>query len=258
MNPLPSIKYLICKAIARYKSENTYPDSLNLDLQDLFTQKRKIKIAIIDNEPFPWREALESRGYSVTIFDDYTKSIKQGNQKVKTHNFATFDIVICDINDIGTNLYPGTHGVGVLEELREKLPLHVIAAYTGSAGRVHSKMSKLSTIDFLISKEWSEEDFLLNLSQLVNIFKIPKNRWEFIRKRLQHLSLSDTQINEIRIHFVENVILGRLLRTKFNCSSEETKKLVMSPNRRIRIFSAINTGVKTAELASFVSPFFMS
>jgi hypothetical protein len=244
-----------CALIAKYRAQNTYPDCLELDLKGLFTAPRQLRVAIIDDQPFPWVDALEARGCKVTVHTDYSKKITQANQKVKIIDFSGQDIIICDINGVGSNIYPGSEGISIIEDLRKKNPLHVIAAYTGTPGTILTKMKKPDTLDKVFVRDWSVEDFLLNFDAVLDIFQKPKDRWEFIRKRLSHLNVSETKITQVRAAFVENVLLCQLLQQKFNFSAEKTQKLVMGAEKSINIGSIAQGAVRVAEVASLVSPF---
>lgn len=244
-----------CRIVSKHRAKTTYPETLSLNLSDLLAAARLIRVAIIDDERFPWKEALESRDCKVTYYPDYTKPIKQANQKIKVHDLASQDVIICDIHGIGSAIYPGVDGIGVMEELRKKHPLHIICAYTGNPGAIYSKMKKQDTLDMVFSKDWELDDFLLNFDEIAKIFTSPRYRWEFIRKRLTHLEVSEKKISEVRRMFVENVLLSQMLKHRFSCSAGETKHLILSSSSSVDLKALIKFGIGAAELAGLVSPF---
>lgn len=246
---------LFCIGLAKYRARRTYPDSLELDLKELLSDPRPLRVAIIDDQPFPWKNALETRGCRVTVYSDYTKKITQPNQRLKAIDLSAQDIIICDINGVGTSLYPGSEGISIIEDLRRKNPLHVIAAYTGSPGTIYSKLKRQDALDTVFVRDWSVEDFLFNFDALLDIFRKPKDRWVFIRRRLSYLNINDTKIDQVRLAFVENVLLCQFLRQKFNFSAEKTQQLVIEAERDINIGAIAHGAVKVTELAALVSPF---
>lgn len=246
-----------CEVVARHQSKNTYPETLSLDLGELLSRPRPIKVAIIDDQPFPWVEALQNRNCQVSYYADYTKPVKQANQKTKTISVQSSDIIICDIHGVGSAIYPGVDGIGVMEELRRKHPLHVIAAYTGNPGAIYSKMKKRDTLDAVFSREWEIDDFLFNFDELAKIFHVPQSRWEFIRRRLIYLGVGEKKIAEIQRGFVENVLLGQMLKEKFNCTADQTREFLLSSSTRLDIVSLAKFGIGAAELAGLVSPFIL-
>lgn len=249
--------YTYSRLIAKHRAKTTYPESLSLDLGELLSSPRPIRVAIIDDQSFPWIEALESRNCKVTYYSDYTKPVKQANQKIKAHSFQSNDIIICDIHGVGSAIYPGVDGIGVMDELRRKNPLHVIAAYTGNPGAIYSKMRKQDTLDAVFSRDWGIDDFLLNFDELIKVFSMPKNRWEFIRRRLSHLEVSEKKINDIQRVFVENALLGQMLKQKFRCSAEQTRNLLLSSTDTFDLVALTKFGIGAAELAGLISPFIL-
>lgn len=242
---------------AKLRSRNTYPDSLELDFQSILGNHRPVKVAIIDDTQFPWIDALEGRGCKVTYFSDYTKPATQPNQKLKPISLVGHDIIICDIHGVGKALYPGSEGLSVIEQLRLKHPLHVIAAYTGDPGSIYSKLKRQDTLDKVFSRDWQVDDFLLNFQGLLDIFSNPKERWEFIRKRLSHLGVSETKIAVVRRAFVENVIFCQLMKSNASYSAAETRRLMMTSDRNVDLVSLAQFGIKVTEVGSLVSPFFL-
>lgn len=251
------IREIYYRQLSEFKSRTTYPEALDIDLSELLSKPRAIKVAIIDNEPFPWTEALESRGYEVTYYPDYTKPIKQAGQKLKLINPEAADVILCDIHGVGSAVFPGLDGLGVLENLRKSLPLHVIAAYTGDPGSIYKKLKKQDTLDMVFSRDWQIEDFLLNLEELSKIFKDPKNRWAFIRRRLEHLNIGEKRIQEVQRTFVRNVLQSQALKQKLHYSAPEIQRLVTESETKIGLAAFTSAGIKAAEIASLVSPFIL-
>ncbi len=248
------LKIRIYKAIASYKSRDTYPESIELNLDDLLAKPRNIKVTIIDDAPFPWTEAIENRGCTVTYHQDYTKPITQSNQKIKTIATNSSDIIICDVNGVGSAIYPGLDGVGVIEELRRKHPLQVIIAYTGNPGAIHAKLKSKTTLDGIMVRDWGIEDFLFNLDEILKIYRYPAQRWQFINSRLKHLGLKDKEIECTRRKYVENILLSQLLKEKLNFSPAATQE-VLTAEKSFDIGAFAKIGIGAAEAWGLLSPF---
>lgn len=249
--------HLYCRILARHRAKTTYPETLEINLSDLLASPRPIKVAIVDDQPFPWKDALESRSCRVTYFSDYTKPIKQSNQKIKAYDLSSHDIIICDIHGVGAALYPGVDGLGVIEELRRKNPLHVICAYTGNPGAIYSRLKRQDALDMVFSREWEIDDFLLNFDQVARIFTSPKFRWDFIRRRLVYLGLSEREISGVQRRFVENTLLSKMLNQRFKNDAGETKRLICNEPSRIDVVSLAKFGIGATEFAGLVSPFIL-
>lgn len=251
------IKIKFYKFVASYKSKETYPESIELNLNDLLTKTRPIKITIIDDEPFPWIDAIENRGCLVQYYTDYTKSIIQSNQKNKAIKVGHSDIIICDINKVGSIIYPNLDGVGVIEDLRRKHPFHVIIAYTGNPKAIHAKLKKQTALDGIMVKDWGIEDFLLNLDDFLAIYKHPSQRWEFIKNRLKHLGVKDKEINQVRMKYVENMLLSKSLKEKFDFDAKATQEM-LTKETSISMPEFTKLGIGAANIAQILSPFVLS
>lgn len=251
------VKIKLYKIIASYKSKETYPESIDLNLDDLLAKPRKIKVAIIDDAQFPWTEAIENRGCLVYYYQDYTKPIVQSNQKIKTISVNSSDIIICDINGVGSAIYPGLDGVGVIDELRKKHPFHVIIAYTGNPGAIHSKLKSKTALDGIMVRDWGIDDFLFNFDEVLKIYKSPAKRWKFIQDRLKHLDLRDKEIDGIRRKYVENILLSKLLNEKLNFSPEATQE-ILTKEEKIDLGVLAKIGLNAIEACNLLSPFILS
>jgi DNA-binding NarL/FixJ family response regulator len=243
-----------CKIVASHKCRDTYPESIDLDLHELLTKPREIRVSIIDDHPFPWTGAIENRGCIVNYYSDYTKPITQANQKIKTISVHGSDIIVCDINGVGSSIYPNLDGIGVIEELRQKHPLHVIVAYTGNPGAIHTKLRKKDALDGILSRDLSIDDFLFNFEELLKIFRSPKSRWQFLQARLRYLGLKEKEIDIVRRKYVENVLLSKMLKHKTKNSAAQTIEII-SKDSGASVGLLTRIGLSAAQVTSVLSPF---
>lgn len=252
---LELIRYQYCRVVAKHKSKTTHPESIELDLFSLISNKPKIKVAIIDDQPFPYTNALEAEGCTVKVFDDYSLKIKQRNQKIKIIDFSSFDVIVCDVHEVGKLIFPGSEGISVIEDLRKKYPLKVIAAYTGDPGAILTKLKKQDTLDKTFAKEWGVDDFLFNFRQITEIFNKPKERWEFIQRRLTHLGLPQHKTIGLQHAFVEHILFCQMLSTRPNYDEIQFKKLATTMSNNIDFVAVTRVGLKVAEVAQLFIPF---
>jgi hypothetical protein len=252
---LRSIKINICKILAKIRAKKTYPDNIEIDFSSLLSRTR-LSVAIIDNEDFIYKDALETKGFSVTQFHSYIKPQKKANSPLRTQDLSKFDIILCDIHDIAKELYQDSDGVSAINDIREKNPLHVIAAYTGNPGALHNKKQSPLVLDKVFSRDWNVDDFLLNFQDLTSIYQKPKKRWQFIKRRLEHLDVSETKIEQLRTAFTENLILSQLLHEKMKWSADDAYTFVVDAENRIDIGSLSNYGITAVKIGSLLRPLF--
>ncbi|MGE8501577.1 MAG: hypothetical protein ACN6P1_05005 [Pseudomonas sp.] len=240
---------------AKVKSKRIYPENIETDFTTLLSQEN-LKIAIIDDEEFIYKDALEAKGFSVTQFYSYITPQKSKKSPLKVQNLSKFDIILCDIHDIAKDIYQGSDGVSAINDIREKHPLHVIAAYTGDPGALHKKNQPQTVLDKVFSRDWDIDDFLLNFQELVAIYKNPKKRWQFLKKRLEHLEVSETKIEQVRRVFSENLILSQLLHEKMKWSAIDAYSYAIESESRIDIGALSNHGITAVKITSLLRPLF--
>lgn len=248
-------RYHCYSLLAKWKSKSVHPETIELDLLSLIAERPKIRVAIIDNAPFPYTAALEATGCFVQVFDDYSSKISQRNEKHKLVQLTNFDVIICDIHDIGTQIFPGSEGISVLEDLRKKHPLKVIVAYTGDPGAILTRLKKQDTVDRTFAKEWAVDDFLFNFQEVLDIFTKPKNRWDFIQRRLTHLGLAQHKIASVQTVFVENVLLCQMLNARPAYNESHIQRVIADSTSRIDTRATLLVGLKAFEVAQVFLPF---
>jgi hypothetical protein len=241
--------------VSNLKSKNTYPEDIDIDLLSLISNRPQIKVAIIDDKDFPFKIGLEEIGCKVTCFEDYSKKISQRNEKIKVINFTNFDIIICDIHGVGTQIYPGSEGLSIIEDLRKKHPLKVIAAYTGNPGIIVTKLKNQFVLDKVFSKDWQVEDFLFNFKELINIFEKPKHRWDFIQRRLQYLEVNQHKIAKFQKAFVSNILLCKALSNKPDFNENQFKTILDESSSKFDLGSTATIVLKATELGQLILPF---
>ncbi len=253
MNKVVTFYY---KVASKLKSRSIYPDKLEVSLTELVEKKtNKIKVAIIDNEYFPWREGLKQLGCSVKYFPDYIeRTDKKGNIKVR--ELSNFDIIICDIHDIGVALYKDSEGIGVMRDLRKKNPFQIIVAYTGDPGTLHKSPNTMNIIDKVFCRDWSDSDFFLNFEELLKVFHVPSSRWEFLNKRLSYLNVPKNKIKLIQQHFVEKVLFFQYIKQSNVFSATQVNELILTVDNTFNYNELIKFGLPAIKLASMLGPAF--
>lgn len=247
------------KAIDIYcgiKSKSTYPEDLKNGIDDILRGARKIKVAVIDDHDFPYDDTLTNEGCHVKCHKKITKDIVQAGQKLKTISLGNPDIIFCDINGVGEELYMDYKGLGVIENLREKHPFSAIYAYTGSPGFVSTRLKNSRVIDGIFAKEWLAEDFLFNFNKAKKKFTCPSERWIFLRDRLAYLDASEKKIDELRAAYVKSILKSRVLHQRMGMDSSEIINLISGENGSgLDVVYWTKFGIKSAaEIYSIFSP----
>lgn len=238
-----------------FRSKSLYPE----DLKDKFSQSikknRKLKIVIIDNDEFPFSDMLENMGCIVQCYTKYTKNTNQHGEGVKAINIGSPDVIFCDINDVGEEIYKEYKGLGIIENLREKLPFTAIYAYTANPGFVSAKLKNQTAIDGIYAKEWLTDDFLFNFERTKSIFFCPSDRWNFLRKRFQNIGASEKKIEDIRRAYVKNIIFLNLLSKDNSLNNKDILKIIGDSENKFDVAYLSKIGIKSAEIFTTLMPF---
>ena len=250
------IKIKLIDFYCGFKSKSTYPEDLKNSLDGVLKSSRKIKVVVIDDHDFPYEDTLSNEGCLVKCHKKVTRDIVQSGQKLKMISLNSPDIIFCDINGVGEELYKDYKGLGVVENMREKYPFSAIYAYTGSPGFVSTRLKNSSAIDGIFAKEWLADDFLVNFNKAKKKFTCPNERWIFIRDRLSHLSASEKKIDELRLAYVKSVLKSRMLQQEMGMKSSEVLALISDQNdSSLDYVYWAKFGIGTAsELYSIFSP----
>lgn len=248
------------KLMSSLRSKAIYPDDIDIDIQAFFAKPSTLKIAVIDDSDFPWVQTLESKGHSVNVFRDYHKtSTKASRKRLQAYDLSSFDVIFCDIEGVGALAYPGSEGIGVIQDLRERNPLHIIVAFTGSPARLlDPKTGKnLTAVDSVFQRDWGVDDFLLNFNSIMKIFLEPKERWKFIRSRLVHLDLSESKIMTAQRAFTQNVLFLKYLGESTNISKNSIQKIILKSEKNVDVRGAVDVAALSVKAINIASSLFI-
>jgi uncharacterized surface anchored protein len=109
----------------------------------------------------------------------------------------------------------------------------------------------------VFAREWELDDFLLNFEELTKIFYYPKQRWHFLRKRLEHIGIEQSKCEKIRKIFVENVIIAKHLGNRSGNIKEEAKKMILLADKTIDMSYLFKYGITAYKIGSLISPFLL-
>ena len=130
-----------------------------------------------------------------------------------------------------------------------------MVAYTGDPGAILTKLKRQDTLDKTFAKDWSVDDFLFNFREVMDIFVKPKNRWEFIQRRLSHLGLAQHKISSVQRVFVEHVLLCQMLSTRPKYNELHLKQVIDNASAKIDTGAVVRVGLKAAEVVQIFLPF---
>ena len=214
--------------IAAYKTIN---DISNTELKVLHkpvkTEKRgEISIAVIDDQPFEAARNLTSYGYSIREVGDL-KSVSE---------ISGFQIVLCDLMDVGGHFDKAAQGASIIKEIRKNYPAIYVLAYSGSASSDPIVRRAALYADGFIKKdaeleEWSEtlDDYILNVTDVREV-------WQRLRAALVDQRVDTKDLLKLEDAFVRAYTSGDIKKTCWNdsrCAENASWKLSQKYCRRL-------------------------
>lgn len=166
-------------------------DEAGLNLPTIRELRKSVKVLVIDDNEFLYKETLQSNGYFVTRKNDIS-SIEE---------VAGFDIILCDITGVGIELGFTRGGASIIQEVRKNYPSKVIVAYT--AHTYDAEFNQYFSIaDFVAPKEYSPDEWIDTLDMLLSKSINPINQWNRMRNDLLEKGVSTLTVAKIEDKFV--------------------------------------------------------
>ncbi len=163
----------------------------NTDLNDL---KAKIKIAIIDDEPFEMAKNIRSHRFDITELGDI-KSVDM---------IASYPIVICDIKGVGQSFGSSLGGAHLLSEIRKAYPDKFLISYSGASHDIRYNES-IRKADVSVPKDSTTEVWITVLEKGLRAVGDPKERWVRFRSTLLEKDVDIYDVFLIEQAFIKSV-----------------------------------------------------
>ncbi len=150
----------------------------------------KLRILVVDDQEFPFSEALQEYQYHIEQMKDATP------QKA-----ADFDIVLCDRKGVGKALKSTKQGGALALAIKERFPLKFVALYT-SAPEGLFDMEIIKRLDDVVQPGGDVDDFKLILDKWSSKILDPKEQWIRFRTELLKLNIPIHNIANLEEEFV--------------------------------------------------------
>ena len=158
-------------------------------------ERKDVKIAIIDDDTFPYLSILTKHKFNIDTFKDVTN----------IESMSTYDIILCDIQGVGKELNTNYQGAYLLKEIYERFPSKVLISYTAHATDITFN-KYLQYAEFSMKKDASSEDWVEKLDQAISLVSNLENRWVRTRDMLLKRGVSLFELSLLEDEFVYRVI----------------------------------------------------
>lgn len=158
-------------------------------------ERKDVKIAIVDDDTFPYLDILLKHKFSIDVFEDIAN----------IDSINAYDIILCDIQGVGKKLNTNYQGAYLLKEIYEKYPSKVLISYTAHATDITFN-KYLQYAEFSMKKDAGSEDWVEKLDQAIALVSNPENRWIRTRNMLLERGVSLFELALLEDEFVYRVL----------------------------------------------------
>ncbi len=167
----------------------------NIKYENVVSKREKVKIAVIDDEPFAPQTNLSSYGYKAQPLGD----IKRVDEVSKYH------IVLCDIMGVGRHFDTNLQGASLISEIKLTFPEKIVIAYTGAMLNQSAARQAALRADKILKKDTEIEEWISTLDRFTDEVMNPYVVWNKIRKRLVELDVNTKDIIKLEDSYVSSI-----------------------------------------------------
>jgi CheY-like chemotaxis protein len=157
--------------------------------------RAKVKIAVIDDDSFKPRSNLENYGFQFDELQDI-KSIEK---------VMPYDIVICDLMDVGVNFDAAAGGASIIGEIKRNFPAKFVIAYTGARANSPEANSAKEFADLYLRKDIEISKLVSELDDAIDYSLDPYDKWIITRQGLIDLDIDIREIVKLEDAYVVSV-----------------------------------------------------
>lgn len=184
-------------------------------------ERRRSRVAVIDDEPFIRADALRASGFDLIEIGDISS----------IESVANYPIVVCDIKGVGVKFKSKFEGAHVIAEIRNTYPDKYLIAFTGMTFDA-TYNAKLAKADISATKDVDTEAWTQILDSAIKEVSDPTRRWLRFRKHLlaQDIDLYDVfLLEQAFIKSIKNRDQTQLINASRDTPiSKETKELIVA------------------------------
>lgn len=160
--------------------------------------RNKIPIVAIDDQVFLPERNLKNSGFSIETLADI--------QRIP--DVEKYQVILCDVNGVGSALSENTQGAYVIEEIKSTYPDKIVIAYT--AGSAASKLVSRAraSADRYIKKDASVEEWRDLLDDVIKSLCNPIDVWKKTRIRLLNAGIELEDLMKLEQALLANLGKG--------------------------------------------------
>jgi hypothetical protein len=135
--------------------------------------RSRLKVLVIDDQPFLLKDVLASHGFSIHEMRDISA----------IDLVAGYPVVVCDIKGVGATFHTKHEGAHLFREIRRAFPEKYIIAFSGF--RFDATYNEYFRVaDVSLKKDTDTEAWVKALDEAIAVMAEPKQRWLRMRRFL--------------------------------------------------------------------------
>lgn len=173
--------------------------SIGQEAIDMAEAKRRVEIAVLDDNAFSPKEALINHKFHITELGPDIRSLDQ---------ISTYPIIICDVGGVGRAFGSSLEGAHIVKEIRKAYPDKFLMAYTGMTYSL-AMTNALTAADKRMEKDASIDAWIQTLEIGINEVANPRNRWIRMRYALLERRVEIFDVLKLEQAFIKAVKQGK-------------------------------------------------
>ncbi|MBR5019498.1 MAG: hypothetical protein IKX53_07710 [Bacteroidales bacterium] len=169
------------------------------DLRSLIGMKQvkdrsSVRIIVIDDQPFPYSENLRKHGFNIEQLRDLET----------LDSISSYEIVLCDVQGVGTTFHQELQGAYLVKEIRKRFPFKFIISYTAYDNDARYT-ALLKSADLSIVKDENTDIWVEKLDYAISSVSNIEEQWA---KTCNHLL--GLKVPLFQIALLENEVVTRI------------------------------------------------
>lgn len=183
-----------------WKSVNDIENRVRLSLRQKtpIALRESVQMVVIDDQPFEPATNLSNNHYKINHLTDVHS----------VSSIASYPIVLCDLQGVGTQLNTDMQGAHLIREIKNNFPEKIVIAYTGGARSSAMAKAAQTHADAFLKKDADIDEWVEALDAAINKVVDPLHTWREYRKRLLDAGATPFQVTQLEDAFVENFWSG--------------------------------------------------
>jgi hypothetical protein len=188
--------------------------------------RSSIRIIVIDDEPFPYSDNLRKHGFNIEQFRDLET----------LDSISSYEIVLCDVQGIGTKFHQELQGAYLVKEIRRRFPFKYIISYTAYDNDARYT-ALLKNADISIIKDENTDVWVEKLDYAISSVSNIEEQWA---KTCNHLL--DLKVPLFQIALLENEVVTKIQNKKsFDDFPNVNKSIELESNAKEVLLSFIGS-----------------